>query len=1248
MQPQYDVFLYKLDLSKLTPLTKLKDLEDLRLDTNEKEFKNMDDRKKYSDQLPPLFKKIPEDLKEGMEENFIVQRLQAKKYDKTNWLNLHKTNFFDKTEKGKIIPGTFSETIRNFKTELANCLKSLSIDENLITQTCITEYVLSITDFSTSLNSLENAATLIFDNKKLKDKDLNIIENDVVEIVVHYPEGSKPIFYGFVTNVSIRESYGHVVEYVVACAGISKFLYLSRVIQDPAIVSQFEQGIELEKKELTVFSHFFNNLNVVKLFDWVMTRVFGCQPTPTSRSDARSKYLTNLILYQVLQNYIAELNGIFEQFKISDLKFPRYTDTATKYKKILLDKGLNTQENPTAYDYLIDGKFIVTTSDTPPKQTVSPQYTKQGIHVFVQALGIASQYYKNVSDIKRKEYDQLKTLAETPSTIPYRLEYRFDLDKFKVPNSFQFSFTLLLLYALVRKKSSYSQYIFDDPNLKDVIAIYDTADDQQYKVYNIALISAFEYFYSQVTSPNNLLNDIRTVSFYDVFEDRPGIIRCRPPRYNVWLEDDVIDPNNIIEFSKFRNDAQLVSRVDYKFMFPYYETLPYLGGRFSDIDTLVKYGLRADAPKSNPNVVSPILGHFWSALDLIRSNIATRVCKVNVVADREYKLGCLYFIPNKGVTEQDILDAESRGTVVGIVGYVNSISTTIAYGTVSTHSLELIYVRKAEKVKMPDGTEKLNFYRIPDLETFMQWMEHLKTIGIDLSKGTISDLKQTAEEEKGLEMRWDENEAISWKGYYYAVDPLYYQVIKQAFGSKGIGDIDEIIRKRQLYRYACRTNFKVSDFAPKDKPGVKPFITQELINRLFLFDVSQRHLMDIPSQMKQGEKYTIWITTPSGNKDRIAERQEFVRSGWPVTKAYLKHIGSYIAMPDSFYLHNGEFIEFNNIENSDLGKLLDTYLEGKTISFKNEKWLLTTTTPTYKRKGSWYCTDSINKFFEFALFTISALQQFNIENIINAGGLYRGWNPSTNLRDPHYQGLAIDIVPGLLEYWPVSELDISSKAMFITNTLIPNEFQENFLSQIIPTQLDSVYIRLKFKPDKLICFQGWLRDHFKIKVVEKDDNSEPLIATIDKQYLSLLKDPDSPVDPKYKKDYTYVVKTLPYWHLEVADAEVKNGKAFFKERIRFKINYDTSNEDINEEASKEIYRKWSEIATISAQLFLTEGYARILGAGVTTAVFSHIWLVFLGVLGGLTLVARGVAKYYEKQLEKVPYKSVNFWFEPNK
>lgn len=1174
VQRFYDLVLYKYKSDTFKTLN-LRGLEDTILKDSDILSTNAT-FKKYYDEAEKIIptRSINKDLRNLLKENYAIQRIQSLNTDHPNWMNAGAVDFWSKT---------FSTVLSNKKTELSKIVKNIiqkpaeyiipyQLTNNAVLRqtnntidTTQKDSGISIDNFTTTVNELNNSCGITLGARVLKELKVQIEENDVIEILeTQWNQGQKPvqrsIFFGFVVSTTDSLVYGDIDSRKISCFGLSKMLNLSRVLDETAMTvgAQYDEGFEIDKAPTSVYGTNFQDKTVDVVFGDIISKVLRLRGNKPSQSTSQAEEAKSKNTATDAYTRISELNNLISTTVSEAL--PGYEPAIAKkmiditeqtwYAKLSASDKLavnpyyfgkngttTSPDDGTILSYL---KPIKSKTVTVPANESNVRKTSNADVIELQNISVNGVQYKSRYDTKNYEernslaamynlYSQnintlLSSVQQNSATLtkqynkqaagkdPYTIEYTFpygspdDVKTEKQLNnyvdtlmpSFQFSAPLLLLYYLSRQVISNhtDTATLDAEPAPDVIAQYQGAGEFNYQAFKTMIRSAWQYYYSVLALPDTVLGELRSNAFYELFEDRPGIIRCRPPRYNLWFGDE-ISYNDILSYDKVSNDAQLSSRADYKFFFKYSGVQEFLGGRWVDIDTLLKYGFRADAPKDNPNVTNPVLGNFWSALDLIKTNAETRTLTISVPTTIDVKLGALYYIPLKDSSDIGTTNTKSCGLVnSGLVGYVKSISTSIVYGDVATHAIELIYVRKAEKFLdyttpgNESGVARLNFYKLPDLETFMQLLEK------------DPDLAKPSEITSDKEAK---DEALQFGGVYWAVSPNVYdrfaKAIKEGITDQKFIDLQNSIN---LLSYACPTSFKPENFKNK-KTNQYPVVLQEMINRLWLFDTSITNNLS-----RRSDTYSI-IHLPTYNKDKSVQDEHItsmtetqkVPMGLPVLYQYTKtkEVAGPCAFVDMRCSHNAEYKEFNTpayfdapLTQSDLAQWIEDYfitsygtVSGHTLKLGTSEYVLLSKyvgTPSGCFDKSLYYNAKIGAVnspspISVGLNSIPIAKRVMIQNIANCGGLigHKSFSASTDetvlskdeaSADPakydHFLGLQVDIVPDVLQYWTLHETNSVLAAHRVSSTVRDNA-QDILFSDVSVS--DGHYIKFTLDQTKL-------------------------------------------------------------------------------------------------------------------------------------------------------------------------------------
>lgn len=462
-------------------------------------------------------------------------------------------------------------------------------------------------------------------------------------------------------------------------------------------------------------------------------------------------------------------------------------------------------------------------------QTTSDANVVNVFSTFFDGLNAYDLFIKLLSD----------TLAVTPveeDKAAYSMRLVSDPEKLKTL-PYQYAKPLLVLYHYAVTYSTLRKVNLSGAQSQGshiILARLDNnVNQEKLQAYLLMIRSQFDLFWSNITTPITVLQTLANNTFLEIFEDRSGILILRPPRYNTWIEGDVINEDTFIEWTQSIDDSSLKSRSDYQWSIPALGIQnEFCGGYYQDIPALLKYGFRADSPKSSPSVQSEIDAAVYSALDVTKANSNTRTFELTVPLTQDYKLGRLYYFP-----ESASVDKYGTLSSKGFVGYLTNITTTIAPGNVDVHRLTFKYMRSAECLEVNTKTDVegstddslagkfltiLNFKRLPELSMYQS------SVTEDMLTKTQQDnLKEKAH-------RLVSNSRYYWASYNGPNKIVFDDAINR----------DRILSTseyKKLYRTMAPTNIRVGDFKSLNDVKSSDFVpSQQLINSIWCADILSR------------------------------------------------------------------------------------------------------------------------------------------------------------------------------------------------------------------------------------------------------------------------------------------------------------------------------------------------------------------------------------------------------------------------
>lgn len=228
--------------------------------------------------------------------------------------------------------------------------------------------------------------------------------------------------------------------------------------------------------------------------------------------------------------------------------------------------------------------------------------------------------------------------------------------------------------------------------------------------YNRMVKHGFEKFFSQMAKASDVLGEVRSNTYNDVFESRDGVMVCRPPRFNKVEETSSefsrisaeqvpevllsLSPEKVWEFnpdaqfvikaeetksigSIDKDEMALESRVDIKPIFPLVGDIDYPAALYVDPDILFRYGLRTHGPITNPNVSKKALARLFAPIALAMINAPTRTLEATVKDTRKFYVGKLYYLE-----------------AIDMVAYLASDTINHTNGALSTRNLSFTMLRQ--------------------------------------------------------------------------------------------------------------------------------------------------------------------------------------------------------------------------------------------------------------------------------------------------------------------------------------------------------------------------------------------------------------------------------------------------------------------------------------------------------------------------------------------------------------------------
>ncbi len=432
-----------------------------------------------------------------------------------------------------------------------------------------------------------------------------------------------------------------------------------------------------------------------------------------------------------------------------------------------------------SYDLVVYGRSkVLYTTQVVTQKSINPQEFAAGGQLDNPAIPTPLADAFNNYNVKQLfDYVMDKCLGSKSrlgATVgPSSTLYTVDLDQFNSKDSTRLQHNLFVLLATYLMATTSVDGLADgdtvfklfggqgeitDPAVKSLLNTNTQALEQpvtglvergDHAAFNLMCATGFSLFYSTMKPPADVLGEIRTTAYMDLFESREGILVCRPPRFNKpeisvseWRRitaeksrasilkwsgaswefnpdaDFVIRSEELLSTSFSKDDSALEGRVDVKILLPLAGDTGMPMNYFADPDIILRYGLRMHGPVNNPNAYTPRLGKLFGALVLGMVNANTRNLMATVADTRKFRVGKLYYL--------EALD---------MMGYLTLATINHVPGSKSSQSLQFSMIRSvarrpiAEILKNPHEVLNVAMMYCDDFPTVANLPAAIKSYG---------------------------------------------------------------------------------------------------------------------------------------------------------------------------------------------------------------------------------------------------------------------------------------------------------------------------------------------------------------------------------------------------------------------------------------------------------------------------------------------------------------------------------------
>jgi hypothetical protein len=208
--------------------------------------------------------------------------------------------------------------------------------------------------------------------------------------------------------------------------------------------------------------------------------------------------------------------------------------------------------------------------------------------------------------------------------------------------------------------------------------------------------TAYQIYDASYMSPQDVFGEIRSQTYYEIFEDRTGAMHMRLPRYNSRLVKQVCNPDNTISAAWSKDDSANFNVTLSQNMMAYVGKIQGIAGNpYLDRLSIIKSGFRVPAIVENPNAVnidfSKALGRFmrdYNASKNSRKAVVKRLLDLSANVGQQviFELG-----PTDKISSGDLTLISGEDDL--FVGYITSMSESVSVSGQNEQTLNLSFVR---------------------------------------------------------------------------------------------------------------------------------------------------------------------------------------------------------------------------------------------------------------------------------------------------------------------------------------------------------------------------------------------------------------------------------------------------------------------------------------------------------------------------------------------------------------------------
>jgi len=255
-------------------------------------------------------------------------------------------------------------------------------------------------------------------------------------------------------------------------------------------------------------------------------------------------------------------------------------------------------------------------------------------------------------------------------------------NKFIFHPLFRHLLTIMAAKSGAVRSTTFSPMLVFDDEFSTITTKYPVDLSSQLFPYLLQTKTSYSNYESNYEMPSELVDRIRSETFFEFFEDKDGIFHFRAPRYNEKISIYSVSHERVFSWDYHKADSTVYSAVGMTNMMPLVGALELPNRVFFNKFLVAKYGLRIPKIFQNPNVLTPHIGDLFAKFYSDYFNSLSRTASIQQTGVSGLQVGQMVFFSK---------DDSGKGHI----GYLSELRESITIGGAYTQTLSLSFVRES-------------------------------------------------------------------------------------------------------------------------------------------------------------------------------------------------------------------------------------------------------------------------------------------------------------------------------------------------------------------------------------------------------------------------------------------------------------------------------------------------------------------------------------------------------------------------